>query len=85
MIKIVSWMAGLGMGGAVGTLLVMVLVPTSREEIVRRLKTGLNETMAEARRASADRRAQLEAELAWMQGRPILPPEKQLPEPKKKR
>jgi hypothetical protein len=84
-IKIVSWMAGLGMGGAVGTLLVMVLVPTSREEIVRRLKTGLNETMAEARRASADRRAQLEAELAWMQGRPILPPEKQLPEPKKKR
>ena len=71
--KVMSWVIGLTIGGAVGALVVMLLVPISGDEIIRRLKAGYQETMQEARLASAKRQAELEAELATMQKRRQLP------------
>lgn len=71
--KVISWVIGLTIGGTVGALVVMLLVPISGDEIVRRLKAGYQETMREARLASAKRQAELEAELAQMQKRRQLP------------
>ncbi len=71
--KVISWVLGLAIGGTVGALLVMLLVPVTREQIISRLKSGFDETMNEARLASAKRRAELEAELAEMQKQRNLP------------
>jgi gas vesicle protein len=62
--KIVSLMLGLGLGAAVGVLLVMLFAPTSGEQLVANLRAGWEETMAAARIAAAERRKELEAELA---------------------
>jgi hypothetical protein len=44
-------------------VLVMLFAPASGEELVKRLQTGYRETLTEARKASDQRRAQLEAQL----------------------
>jgi gas vesicle protein len=64
---LLSWIIGLTLGAALGATLVLLFAPTSGEQLVSRLKTGWEETMAEARRASAQRRHELEAELADLQ------------------
>lgn len=74
MIKIVSWMFGLSIGAGTGALIVMILVPVTGGEIRRRLREGYAETMEAARLAADQRRAELEAELARRQGRPLPAP-----------
>jgi gas vesicle protein len=64
---LLSWMIGLTLGAALGATLVLLFAPTSGEQLVNRLKTGWEETMAEARQASEQRRRELEAELAQLQ------------------
>jgi hypothetical protein len=54
---------------AFGALIVMIVSPVSAAEIRRRLAQGYRETLAEARKASIERRAELEAELARRQKR----------------
>jgi len=61
--KILSLMLGLGLGAGVGVLLVTLFAPTSGEQLVANLRAGWEETLAEARLASAQRRKDLEAEL----------------------
>ena len=62
--KILSLMLGLGLGAAIGVLVVTLFAPTSGEQLVANLKAGWEETLAAARIASAERRQELEAELA---------------------
>ncbi|GAB4516283.1 MAG: hypothetical protein OHK0046_21360 [Anaerolineae bacterium] len=69
MMKIISWLIGFSLGAAFGALIVAVLVPMSSREIRQRLQAGYRETMEDARLASQQRRAELEAELAAMQKR----------------
>lgn len=69
MLKIASWALGFSLGVAFGALLVMVLSPISGQEIVERFQNGYKEALDEARKASQQRRAELEAELAEMQGK----------------
>ncbi len=61
--KLISWFVGFALGGGVGAVLIMLLVPASAREIRARIRAGYEETMEEARRASEQRRAELEAEL----------------------
>ncbi len=62
--KLLSLGLGLGLGGGLGVLLVTLFAPTSGEQLIANLKAGWEETMAAARVASAERRKELEAELA---------------------
>lgn len=73
--KLISLTLGFGLGTAIGATMVMLFSPTSGEQLVENIKRGYAETMAEARKASALRRAELEAELARMQAKntPRLP------------
>jgi len=54
-------------GGLVGFVLVALFAPVSGEDFRKRLKSSYQETLAEARRASLARQAELEAELARLQ------------------
>ena len=62
--KIASLFLGLGLGAGVGALVVTLFAPTSGQQLIANLKAGWEETLAAARVASAERRAELEAELA---------------------
>jgi gas vesicle protein len=64
--KIISLMVGFSLGAAIGAAMVMLFSPTSGEQLVDNIKRGYAETMAEARKASVLRRAELEAQLAQM-------------------
>ena len=67
MVKLLSWMLGLGLGAAVGALLVMLFSPASGQEITASLRKSWQATLDDARQANAKRQADLEAELAQMQ------------------
>lgn len=69
--KLLSWSLGFGLGAAVGVLLVMLFAPASGQAIITSLQRSWQATLDEARQANADRRAELEAELARIQGRDI--------------
>lgn len=62
--KLLSWMLGLGLGAAAGAVVVMLFAPASGQDIILALQRGWAETLNEARKANAKRRAELEAELA---------------------
>lgn len=62
--KIASLLIGLGLGGAAAVLLVTLFAPTSGAQLVANLKAGWQETLAAAQAASAERRKELEAQLA---------------------
>jgi gas vesicle protein len=66
--RLLSLMLGLGLGAAVGVAVVTLFAPTTGEQWVKDLKRGWAETMEEARKASEQRRLELEAELARMRG-----------------
>lgn len=68
--KILSWIAGFAFGAGVAALVVMIFVPQTSAEIRQRLRDGYEEALEEARKASEQRRAELEASLAEMQKRP---------------
>ncbi len=65
--KVMGLLVGFGVGAVIGALLIMLFAPASGEELVKRLQTGYRETLAEARKASDQRRAQLEAQLTARQ------------------
>ncbi len=67
--KLLSGMLGLGLGAAVGALVVMLFAPASGQEIITSLQQGWAETLNEARRANAQRRSELEAELAQLRNK----------------
>jgi gas vesicle protein len=67
--KLMSLVIGFGLGAAIGAAMVMLFSPTSGEQLVDNIKRGYAETMAEARKASTVRRAELEAELARMRAK----------------
>jgi gas vesicle protein len=69
MSKLLSWMLGLGLGAAVGALLVLLFAPASGQEIMTSLRQSWQATLDEARKANAERQAELEAELARLQKR----------------
>lgn len=69
MTKLLSWMLGIGLGAAAGALLVLLFAPASGDEIILSIKRSWQETLAEARKANAERRAELVAELARRQGK----------------
>ncbi len=62
--KLLSWLLGLGLGATAGALLVLLFAPASGQEIITHLRQSWQEVLAEARLANAQRRAELEAELA---------------------
>ena len=64
--KLLSWLIGIGLGAAVGALLVMLFAPASGQEIVALARRNWQATLADARKANTRRRAELEAELASM-------------------
>jgi gas vesicle protein len=61
--KILSLLIGFGLGMAVGAALVMLFAPTAGDQLTANLKRGWDETLADARKASAAKRAELEAQL----------------------
>jgi gas vesicle protein len=61
--KILSLLVGFGLGMAVGAALVMLFAPTVGDQLTANLKRGWDETLADARKASAAKRAELEAQL----------------------
>jgi gas vesicle protein len=67
MYKILSWLIGLTLGGAVGALLIAFFVPDTAEEIRQRLSQGYQEALDVARQAQEASRIELEAQLARMQ------------------
>jgi gas vesicle protein len=66
--RLLSLVIGMGLGAAVGVAIVMLFAPTTGDQWVKELKRGWSETMEEARKASEQRRRELEAELARMRG-----------------
>ena len=62
--KIVDFTAGLFLGGLVGAAAALLLAPRSGAETRRLLRERIEEVMEEARRAAAERRAELEAQFA---------------------
>lgn len=67
--KLTSWLLGFALGAALGLTLVMLFSPVTGQEIIDRVRQGWAETLEEARRANAERRAELEARLREMQQR----------------
>ncbi len=66
--KLLSLVIGTGLGAAVGVAIVSFFAPATGDQMVKNLKRGFAETMEEARKASEQRRLELEAELARRQG-----------------
>lgn len=77
MIKLISWAIGVGLGVTTGALLVALIMPSTREQILGYLKARYDHAMEAARIASQEKRAELEAELRRMQGQPPALPEGQ--------
>lgn len=66
MSKLLGLAVGFLIGALLGATLVVLFSPVSGDRLVRNLKDSYDETLAEARAVSAQRRAQLEAELVQM-------------------
>lgn len=67
--KIISWLTGAVLGGSVGAAFVTWFLPNAGENLKARLSAGFGEALNEARKASADRRAELEEALERIQRR----------------
>jgi gas vesicle protein len=68
--NLVSLLLGLSIGAVVAVVLVYFFAPTYGEQLVARLKQGWQDSLAEARKASRDRKAELQAELAGTPPKP---------------
>lgn len=62
--KLLGLLFGVSLGAGVGVLAVKLLSSTNREQVTNRLKQGWQESLAEARLASQQRRKEMEADLA---------------------
>ncbi|MDX2136554.1 MAG: hypothetical protein SF123_00540 [Chloroflexota bacterium] len=67
--RLMFWMLGLLFGALLGALLVALFAPVTGTAFRQRLKAGYRETLDEAQRVSRERQAELEAQLARMQGK----------------
>jgi gas vesicle protein len=67
--NLLSILLGLVLGASVAVVLVAFFAPTSSQTLKANIRKGWDETMAEARQAAKDRRAELEAELREKQQR----------------
>jgi gas vesicle protein len=61
--KLITLVIGILAGTGAGVAGVALFVPETSAELRQRIKDGFNETLAAARDASAQKRAELEAEL----------------------
>ncbi len=61
--KILGLVIGLALGAAVGAAVVMLVSPATGDKLIANIKRGYRETLDDARIASEQRRAALEAEL----------------------
>lgn len=61
--QLLSFFIGLVLGAVVAAAIVTLFAPTSGAELVERIKRGYADTLEEARKASQQRREELEAEL----------------------
>lgn len=66
--KLISLAVGLGIGAALGAVVVLLYAPVSGEALIENLREGYAETMEEARVAAEVRRKELEAELKIRRG-----------------
>lgn len=64
--KFVSLLAGLGIGSAIGAILIALFSPVTADEFRDNLKAHYERAMEAGRKASATRRAELEQELQEM-------------------
>lgn len=64
--KIFNLLIGLGIGSAVGGLLVTLFSPVSSDEFKANLKAHYEKALEAGRKASVERRAELEEELKKM-------------------
>jgi gas vesicle protein len=61
--KLLGLLLGFIVGALIGATLVVLLSPVSGEELIQNIKKGYADSLEEARRVSAERRAHMEAEL----------------------
>ncbi|NDJ59532.1 MAG: hypothetical protein GYB67_00315 [Chloroflexi bacterium] len=73
--RLISWGAGFALGAGIGATLVYLFTPISGRTVIEAVQTGYRETLADARQAAADRRAELEAELQRRQTQPRQRPQ----------
>ena len=64
MLKIASWLLGFALGGAVAAVIIALFMPVSPAD----LRAGYQDALAASRQAAQKKRAELEAELATLQG-----------------
>lgn len=62
--KLITFIIGIIAGAGAGIAGVALFVPETSKELRERIKAGFQETLASAREASAQKRAELEAELS---------------------
>jgi len=62
--KLITFIIGILAGAGAGVAGVALFVPETSAELRERIKAGFLETLASAREASAQKRAELEAELS---------------------
>ncbi len=72
--KLIGLGLGLAVGLAIGVVASMLVAPSSGEELKRSLRRGYGETLEEARRASEQRRLELESELKRKRGHGLTLP-----------
>ncbi len=72
--KLIGLGLGLAVGLAIGVIVSMLVAPSSGDELKRNLRRGYDETLDEARRASEQRRLELEAELKRRRGHGLTLP-----------
>jgi gas vesicle protein len=61
-----NFMAGLILGGLVGAVTALILAPDTGAQLRQDLRRELDDILTEGRKAAADRRAELEAQLAQL-------------------
>jgi gas vesicle protein len=71
--KLVGFIAGAMCGAIVGAVAALLLAPTPGMELRRDMRMRFDEMLAEGRQAAADRRAELESQLAALK-RPTATP-----------
>lgn len=67
--RLLSYVIGIGLGAGVGMLLVTFFSPVSGADLRNKLRQHYDDALAAARKAAAEKRAELEKELEEMKNR----------------
>jgi len=62
--RFISFMSGAAIGGLVGAALALLFAPSSGDEMRVQMQARIEQIQAEIKKAAADRRAELEEQLA---------------------